>query len=87
MVLTLPFRFKRQDKIEWECVHGGQVWSDSVAAANASSTTIPGGFCATGFSSLNVAFIAGLAIDLVFQVSDRSLYFVFRFRISDSRPA
>lgn len=68
MVLTLPFRFKRQDKIEWECAHGGQVWSDSVAAANASSTTIPGGFCATGFSSLNVAFIAGLSIDLVFQV-------------------
>jgi len=57
-----------QDKIEWECAHGGQVWSDSVAAANASSTTIPGGFCATGFSSLNVAFIAGLSIDLVFQI-------------------
>jgi len=57
-----------KDKIQWECDNGGQLWTDSVAAGIANSSTIPSGFCATGFSSLNVAFIAGLCIDLVFQI-------------------
>lgn len=63
---SVPFR--RKDKIQWECANGGQLWTESVAAGYANSSSIPGGFCATGFSSLNVAFIAGLCIDLVFQV-------------------
>lgn len=65
-MLSVPFY--RKDKIQWECDNGGQLWSESVAAGYASPSSIPSGFCATGFSSLNVAFIAGLCIDLVFQV-------------------
>ena len=59
----------RKDKIQWECDNGGQLWSASAAAGyGTSSETFPTGFCAAGFSSLNVAFIVGLLVDLVFQV-------------------
>jgi len=57
-----------KDKIQWECANGGQLWTESVAAGYSNSTSFPSGFCATGFSSLNFAFIAGLCIDLIFQL-------------------
>ena len=66
--LTHVILFHRKDKIQWECDNGGQLWTGSVVAGYATPSSIPNGFCATGFSSLNVAFIAGLCIDLVFQV-------------------
>ena len=31
--------------------------------------TIPSGFCAAGFDSLNIAFIISLLVDIVFQVN------------------
>jgi len=58
-----------QDHIAWECSHGGQVWSAQAEAGSyVTEAQMPGGFCATGFSSINAAFIAGLLIDLVFQL-------------------
>jgi len=56
----------RKDKIVWECNHGGQIWSEN--AEYAAKSSFPVGFCSAGFNSLNVAFIIGLLIDLVFQV-------------------
>ncbi|KAI0783344.1 hypothetical protein C8Q75DRAFT_795505 [Abortiporus biennis] len=56
-----------KDKIQWECDNGGQLWTDSAAAGLGTNTTIPSGFCTTGFSSLNAAFIISLCVDLVFQ--------------------
>jgi len=55
-----------KDKITWECDHGGQIWSDN--AQYAAKSSFPVGFCSAGFSSLNVAFIIGLLVDLVFQM-------------------
>lgn len=63
---------RRKDKIQWECDNGGQLWTDSVDAGYETSASFPSGFCASGFSSLNAAFIVGLVIDLVFQVRIRS---------------
>jgi len=60
-----------QDKILWECQNGGQLWSDTATTINSTSDTsasFPTGFCAAGFSSINVAFIISLLVDLVFQV-------------------
>ena len=56
----------RKDKIIWECNHGGQIWSTN--AEYAAKSSFPVGFCSAGFNSLNVAFIIGLLVDLVFQV-------------------
>jgi len=53
----------------WECNNGGQLWSASAKAGVSNAGSLPGGFCAMGFSSLNVAFIVSLLIDLVFQVN------------------
>ncbi|KXN88904.1 hypothetical protein AN958_06774, partial [Leucoagaricus sp. SymC.cos] len=67
-VIIMIIQLQRgKDKIQWECDNGGQLWTDSVAAGIDGSSSIPSGFCASGFSSLNTAFIAGLCIDLVFQ--------------------
>ena len=60
----------RKDKIIWECNNGGQVWSTN--AAYATNSSFPVGFCSAGFNSLNVAFIIGLLVDLVFQVRSRT---------------
>jgi len=59
-----------KDKIMWECNNGGQLWTDSarVTAGISTSGSVPSGFCAMGFSSLNSAFILSLLVDLVFQV-------------------
>ena len=62
----------RKDKIQWECDNGGQLWTDSAEAGYATSASFPSGFCVSGFSSLNAAFIVGLLVDLVFQVRVRS---------------
>ncbi|TBU50060.1 hypothetical protein BD309DRAFT_986026 [Dichomitus squalens] len=68
-----------KDKIQWECDNGGQLWSASAAAGyGTSSETFPSGFCAAGFSSLNVAFIVGLLVDLVFQMY--MFFMVWRFQ-------
>jgi len=57
-----------KDKIAWECANGGQLWTASVAAGYQNSTSFPSGFCTTGFSSLNTAFIISLLVDLAFQM-------------------
>jgi hypothetical protein len=57
-----------KEKIMWECNNGGQLWTDSTAAGISTSGSLPSGFCAMGFSSLNIAFIVSLLVDLVFQV-------------------
>ncbi|PPQ76489.1 hypothetical protein CVT24_011074 [Panaeolus cyanescens] len=56
-----------KEKIMWECNNGGQLWTDSAAAGITNNGTLPSGFCAMGFSSLNIAFIVSLLVDLVFQ--------------------
>jgi len=56
-----------KDKILWECSNGGQLWTDSVSQGVSTSGALPGGFCAMGFSSLNIAFIISLLVDLAFQ--------------------
>jgi len=57
-----------KEKIAWECENGGQLWTESVAAGYETNASFPGGFCSTGFSSLNAAFIISLMIDLGFQI-------------------
>ncbi|KAF9469708.1 hypothetical protein BDZ94DRAFT_1278879 [Collybia nuda] len=57
-----------KDKIAWECNNGGQLWTESVASGVSASGSFPSGFCTAGFSSLNIAFIASLMIDIVCQV-------------------
>ncbi len=59
----------RKDKIQWECQNGGVLWTDSAAAGYGGNVSIPNGFCGSGFSSLNAAFIVSLLVDLGFQVS------------------
>lgn len=58
-----------EDKIQWECENGGQLWSDSVTAGYGdSSTTIPAGFCTSGFANLKAAFIVTLLADVAIQM-------------------
>jgi len=57
-----------KDNILWECNNGGQLWPGSTASAGPTSSTFPSGFCGAGFSSLNVAFIIALVIDLFCQI-------------------
>lgn len=58
-----------KDKITWECNNGGQVWTEEAVAASASKpSTMPGGFCAAGYSSLNTAFIISLLVDIACQM-------------------
>lgn len=66
-----------KDNILWECAHGGQLWSDSVDSGVANPGTIPSGFCAAGFDSLNIAFIISLLVDIVFQLY--MFFLVWRF--------
>lgn len=58
-----------KDNIAWECANGGQLWTATPAAAGDGSTpSLPTGFCASGFSSINAAFIVSLGVDLGFQI-------------------
>jgi len=65
-----------KDNIAWECANGGQVWSSN-AQYTSTTTTFPAGFCTSGFSSLNTAFIISLLVDLVFQIY--MFFLVWRF--------
>ena len=65
----LTQRCFRKDNIVWECENGGQLWTDSVTSGYDNGASFPSGFCASGFSSIYAAFIGGLLVDLVFQVS------------------
>ncbi|KAH9858253.1 hypothetical protein C2E23DRAFT_173247 [Lenzites betulinus] len=67
-----------KDKVEWECANGGQLWSASAAAGYGGTSSFPAGFCTTGFSSIYAAFIAGLVIDLAFQMY--MFFLVWRFQ-------
>ncbi|KAJ3523106.1 hypothetical protein NMY22_g11595 [Coprinellus aureogranulatus] len=59
----------KKDKITWECNNGGQLWSEeAVAASESKSASMPGGFCAAGFSNINMALIIGLLVDIVCQI-------------------
>lgn len=54
---------RNQYNITWECNNG------AVAGSQTTSTgSLPSTFCAAGFSSLNLAFIISLLVDLVFQI-------------------
>jgi len=57
-----------QDNILWECENGGQLWSSSAAAGYGNGSSLPGGFCTAGYSSIYAAFVGGLIVDLVFQL-------------------
>jgi len=57
-----------KDKIVWECENGGQLWTDSEKAGYDNMAPFPDGICTPGFSSLYIAFVIGLLIDLVFQM-------------------
>ncbi|KAI0081118.1 hypothetical protein K474DRAFT_1682203 [Panus rudis PR-1116 ss-1] len=57
-----------KNKIQWECDNGGQLWTDSATAGYGAGTSFPSGFCISGFSSLNAAFIVSLLVDLGFQM-------------------
>jgi len=60
-----------KDDILWECQNGGQLYSSNattISTTSDTSTSFPAGFCAAGFSSINVAFIVCLLGDLVFQI-------------------
>ncbi|KAL0951718.1 hypothetical protein HGRIS_008394 [Hohenbuehelia grisea] len=68
-ILILVQLQRGRDKIAWECSHGGQMWTEEGAAASTTTQAqMPGGFCTTGFSTLNAAFIVSLLVDLVFQL-------------------
>jgi len=56
-----------KDDIMWECLNGGQVYN-TTETLNDTTETFPAGFCAAGFSSIYVAFIIALLIDLGFQI-------------------
>lgn len=57
-----------QDKIQWECNNGGQLWTESAESGYETSASFPTGFCATGSSSLLTVFIVALLVDFVCQV-------------------
>ncbi|KAK4702366.1 hypothetical protein P7C70_g3855, partial [Phenoliferia sp. Uapishka_3] len=58
----------------WECNHGGQLYNATAAnetyysGNGTSTTTIPTGFCSSGFHSVYLAFAFALAIDLLIQI-------------------
>jgi hypothetical protein len=60
---------RNKDKITWECNNGGQLWTEeAVAASGSKPASMPGGFCAAGFSSLSTAFIICLLADIACQL-------------------
>ncbi|KAH7107147.1 hypothetical protein BKA62DRAFT_229704 [Auriculariales sp. MPI-PUGE-AT-0066] len=60
---------RNRDKVVWECMNGGQHWGDEPSAKNATTTaSFPDAICASGFDSLNWAFIFALAIDVGCQM-------------------
>jgi len=73
-----------KDKIQWECDNGGQLWNATTTAQN-TLTTVPSGFCASGFSSINAAFIGSLLVDIVFQLYMYFLMWRFQKRLEHYR--
>jgi len=73
-----------KDKITWECDNGGQLWPGQEASVT-NTVSLPSGFCAAGFSSLNAAFIGSLLIDLVFQMYMYFLVWRFQKRLEHYR--
>jgi len=71
------------DKVAWECANGGQVWTADAEANGSVSTTatLPGGFCTTGFHSLQTYFIVGLIVDIVCQLYMAFLIWRFSKRL------
>lgn len=67
---TFTYWYSSGDKVAWECANGGQIWTADAAASSSVETTatIPGGFCTTGFHSLQTYFIVGLMVDIVCQL-------------------
>jgi len=57
-----------KDKIAWECDNGGALWTSSADSGHSTSASFPSGFCLSGFSSLNTAFIISLMVDIVCQL-------------------
>ncbi|OBZ68494.1 hypothetical protein A0H81_11618 [Grifola frondosa] len=66
-----------KDKIQWECDNGG-LWTASAEAGYGGTSSFPSGFCTAGFSSLNVAFIISLLVDLAFQMY--MFFLIWRFQ-------
>lgn len=75
---------RNKDKIQWECNNGGQLWTSS---SEDSTTTgnLPAGFCVSGFTSLNYAFIISLLVDLVCQLYMLFLNWRFSKRLEHYR--
>ncbi|BGP39219.1 hypothetical protein JCM10449v2_003157 [Rhodotorula kratochvilovae] len=73
-----------QERVIWECNHGGQLYNATLAndtsysSANYTGDTIPTGFCSSGFHSLYLAFAFALCIDVVLQIYQ--YFLVWRFR-------
>lgn len=74
-----------KDNIQWECNNGGQLWTTNPQVAATNTVALPSGFCASGFSSLNAAFIGSLLIDLVFQLYMFFLMWRFSKRLEHYR--
>ncbi|KAH9943996.1 uncharacterized protein BXZ73DRAFT_39854, partial [Epithele typhae] len=71
-----------KDKIQWECLNGGQLWGASAESGYATTvSSFPTGFCDTGFSSIYAAFVGGLIVDLVFQIYMFFLMWRFQKRL------
>jgi len=66
-----------QEKIEWECDNGGDLWPASVAANYSTANAFPAEFCIVGFPTINTAFIVSLLVDLGFQLY--MFFLVWRF--------
>lgn len=66
VIIMIVQLYRGRDKIIWECENGGQVWGSEPEAT--SSSSMPGGLCGAGWSSLFTVFIVALLVDLVFQI-------------------
>jgi len=64
-IIMIVQLYRGRDKIAWECDNGGQLWGSS---PEATTSSIPTSFCATGFHTLFTVFIVSILIDLVFQL-------------------
>lgn len=61
-----------QDKILWECQHGGELWHDPEVAGDGNSPSLPDVVCRPGWNTLFTVFIIGLLADVGFQVREKS---------------
>ncbi|KAL1669093.1 hypothetical protein GGF50DRAFT_45075 [Schizophyllum commune] len=80
-VLMIVQLQRGKDKITWECENGGMLWDDDYET----TVSMPSGFCTTGFSSINVAFIISLLVDLGCQMYMFFLTWRFQKRLEHYR--